>query len=115
MARVPWIWEQVEHWTMDDLKETLTLIEEQSEADSFTEAYAEVCGEDIAEANLSYLVHLIALKDAAEGERLQELFGVEPQSSKLYHTFGFSSLGIGDGHPAHPEHGKKKAKVFENV
>lgn len=109
ISRIPWEWNEVEHWTMGDLCETLLLISEQEEADDFATSYAEICGdESTAEANIGYMLYLIReRKDEdddgeAEAERLAELFGISPQGDKIGHTFGASSLGIGTTHPKHP-------------
>lgn len=82
--RKPFVWNEIEHSTGLDLMETIQLISEQDEADSFMEAYAEVCDdEDHAIQNVRYMLEIIgsddddpdAEKTAAE---LGELFGVEP-------------------------------------
>jgi hypothetical protein len=73
--RAPFTWEDVEHWYGRDLMDTLVLISDQDEADSFITAYAEACDDDDhALHNVRYMAQIIGGEDA---ERICEFFGLE--------------------------------------
>jgi len=84
--RNPFTWQEVEHWTGGDLLETLLLISDQDEADSFLSAYAEACEDDAhALHNIRYLAQLAATyteggKD--EAQRMCDFFGLEVPGEK---------------------------------
>lgn len=104
MERVPFTWEGVDHWTGADLVETLMLLGDQDEADSFLSAYAEVCeDDDHALHNIRYLVQVISTdsdSDTAEedGRTICDFFGLKfpaPTETIAPHNWFFmSSLGV---------------------
>jgi hypothetical protein len=104
MARAPFDWDGMEHWTGGDLLDTLLLISSQDEADSFLSAYAEVCDDDDhALYNLRYMAQIIATDDdsdtaEADAKLLAGLFGFEmPKNNETISPrqwFAQSSLGV---------------------
>ena len=112
MPRSPFTWEEagIEHWTGRDLMETLQLLGDQDEADSFLTAYAAVCDDDDhARHNIRCLAQLIAgfpgddeedeIKQAEKDAlRICEYFDLElPKQSEALeprHWFSNSDLGV---------------------
>jgi hypothetical protein len=108
MAREPFVWNEIEHWTLADLMETLNLIESDEEAESFFDEFSHACGSDeIATHNIRYILDIIArddddqndtLSSAEEAERIAELFQVDlPSETEVLsplQTFGNSSCGL---------------------
>lgn len=103
--RSPFTWMEVEHWTGADLAETLQLLSDQDEADSFLSAYADVCDDDDhALHNIRYLAQYIASsaddEPSAEedAKRICEFFGLDmPTQSETISPrqwFKASSLGV---------------------
>lgn len=69
------MWSEIEHWTGNELIETLQLVSDEDEASSFMETYTAACDDEShAEHNLRYIFSLI---DSDEAERLSELFMVD--------------------------------------
>lgn len=107
--RKSWEWNGIEHWTGADLIETLSLISEQDEADSFMLAYGDLWDDvDDAIESLRYFIQIVtydpddspeqALKREAEYLDIAVLLGVQlPSKDEVIsprHTFGNSSLGV---------------------
>lgn len=104
--RAPFVWEEagIEHWTGGDLMETLLLLGDQDEADSFLEAYAAVCeDDDHALHNIHYLAQIIATDQdsdtaKADAEMICDFFGLEFPMGHMTLSprqwFSDSSLGI---------------------
>lgn len=96
--RKPWTWNEIDHWTVEDLLETLQLLSEQDEADDFMSAYAEVChDEDHAEHNLRYLLQLLMRRDI-DVDEISELLDLDkPTLDEVFisrNWFANSSCGI---------------------
>jgi len=91
--RVPFVFQDIEHWTLPDLIETVRLIDGQQEADNFIQAYAEIAGEDNARRNLGYIARLISDEDPDGANTIKALFGVEFEITPR-HAFGATSYGI---------------------
>lgn len=103
--RVPFSWEEagIDHWTGGDLMETLLLIGDQDEFDSFLTAYAEVCeDDDHAIHNIKYLAQLISTDSdnenaLEEGTRIAAFLGLEKVPTETLsprNWFSNSSLGV---------------------
>lgn len=104
--RVPFVWNEIEHWTGGDLMDTLSLISTQEEADSFMEAYGDLFTDsDDAIESVRYFIQIVAYDpDDDDGSILAEykeqakLLGVDfPTPTEVIsprHTFGNSSLGV---------------------
>lgn len=103
--RVAWEWNGIEHWTGGDLMETLALISEQEEADSFMEAYGELFedGDDAIEC-IRYFIQIVGYDPDDENGELHdecvsvcELLGIDmPDKDEVIsprQTFGSWSLG----------------------
>lgn len=92
--RKAFVWNELEHWTLPDLVETLQLLGGQDEADDFIAVYAEACeDDDVALHNVGYMAELISHSDKESAEAICDLFGVGFQIEPK-HTFGKSSYGI---------------------
>lgn len=96
MSRRPFIWQDIEHWTIPDFMDTLQLVDEAKDAKDFMEAFSEVC--DHAEHSVGYIARLVGDKDSEEGERICETFGVTYQE-QAKQLFTNSSCGILDKTP----------------
>lgn len=102
--REPWVWNEIEHWTGADLMETLALISEQEEADSFMEAYAELWDDsDDALESLRYWLQLVGYDQDGDElledcKQVAELLGLEmPTREEVIsprQNFGKWSLGV---------------------
>jgi hypothetical protein len=89
--REPWVWNEIEHWILPEVRDTMTLCVTQEEADDFTQSFAEVT--DDVEQQLGYIIGTIS--DEEERTRLFDLFGVEEVLSPQQ-LFKRSSLGVKD-------------------
>lgn len=99
MARKPFIVFEEPCWVMPDLVTILSLISTEEEAEEFLTAYNAVCGDEVADHNLRYMLRLIAVGgDVESAEWLADLFMVEVPERELQplHTFGTTSYGIGE-------------------
>ncbi len=92
--RVPFIWDDIEHWTGVDLMETVALISDPDEADAFMAAYVEHTeGPEHAYGNIAYMTTLLE-----DGEEIWETFQLDDvqlgnwQSPRQW--FQNSSLGV---------------------
>lgn len=93
MARTAFTWQEMEHWTLPQLRETLYLISEQEEADDFMLKYAEVCEDD--DHALHNITYILGLSPRDEVEEVCDLFGVEYNAGlSPRQTFAESSLGV---------------------
>lgn len=93
--RKPFIWNEIEHWTGQDLIETVQLLDE-ADAEDFMSAYSAVCEDEAhAEHNLRWIMTLV---DRETAEALSELFMVEcPEPDEVVSPrqwFKGSSLGL---------------------
>lgn len=96
----------MEHWTGEDLMETLSLVSTQGEADNFMEAYGALWSEpDDAIESLRYWIQLVAYDpDDDDGEierdclRICVLLGIQlPSRDEVIspmQTWGDTSLGV---------------------
>lgn len=122
MSREPFIWNEIEHWTLADLMETLYLIESDEDAESFFTEFSGAIsgngkfnaeGDEIATHNIRYILDIISRDDEEDGdggqeeaERIAELFQVDlPSESEVLsplQTFGNSSCGLKVGKKTEP-------------
>lgn len=83
MAREAFTWQDIDHWTLGDLMDTLRLIDTQELADDFMEVYADACKDaDHALHNVRYMCDIISRDDddddaPDEAKRIADLFDVE--------------------------------------
>lgn len=78
----PFVWQDVEMWTVPDVLETMQLIEDEDEAADFFEVYAALCdNEEHASHSLGYIAALIS--DEEERETVCELFEIEPRAEPV--------------------------------
>lgn len=100
--RTPFIWNEIEHWVLPDVMDTIQLVSDEEAAD-FMEAYSAVCGEQVAEHNIRYMLDILARRDRATAEEVSAVFMLaipEPNETLIpLHTFGMSSYGVIEGKP----------------
>lgn len=93
--REPFIWQEIEHWTSHDVMDTLLLLGDQDEADSFLSAYAAVCeDDDHALHNVRWFAQVVGGDD---GSHICDMFGVEIGPNEVIsprQTFAMSSCGV---------------------
>lgn len=104
MIREAFIWQDIEHWTLGDLMDTLRLIDTQELADDFMQSYATVCDDDEhALHNVRYICDIISRDDddedaMDEAKRICDLFDVElPAEDEILspmQAFKGTSLGV---------------------
>jgi hypothetical protein len=96
--RKPFVWNEIEHWTGNQLMETVQLVDE-DEAESFMTAYSAMCDDEShAEHNLRYIM---SLTDSETAEALSELFMIEQprefETIEPRQWFAGSSYGLKEG------------------
>lgn len=93
MKREAFTWGEMEHWTGADLIETVALITDQDEADSFLEAYTTVCNDEAhATSNIAYMLRIVGGEDAQESA---DLFLVDiSRPTPPLQWFAGSSMGV---------------------
>ena len=91
MAREAFVWDGIEHWTGVDLMTTVALISDRAEAESFMDAYTEVCDDrEHAESNIIYICSLI--DDGEDTLGLFDLLGRPVPGPRQWFTN--SSVGV---------------------
>lgn len=106
MARSPFIFQEIEHWSGVDLMDTLSLISDQDTADEFLSAYGDLFDDpDNAIQSIRYFIQIIGHDpDDEDGsireemQRISTMLGVDfPSAAEIIppqHTFGNSSFGV---------------------
>lgn len=101
MERKPFKWKKKKIWTTPDFLNVLIEIEKEEDAESFVQAYSEVC--DQAEEMIGYYARLIGAKKPPENdpdywkyikEDILDLFMVDEVDTLIRHNFGHPANGV---------------------